>query len=243
MIPFAPLRTKRHTIQHKELSISQIRKLLAIPDNLHEARTTEFIRLSCDSESNDWTAQERMLCVAHYISHVDSGDFVVTEAGDATWKFSHYWQSGDYPEDDVVKIGEVANDQWECRPLLGKHTMAIEELQGSIEGITGYLHWDIGRMAAQLLVTGEDPGPDDNRYDEWLQSRIKTFTDLPESDFMRLWYEHRTADAALSHFFKLGADNQGMYVHGQHIEGVGDAPPARFPVSTCISEPARQICS
>ncbi|WP_197714678.1 hypothetical protein, partial [Nitrosomonas supralitoralis] len=84
MIHFPILRTRRLTVQLKELSIGESIAIAAMPSHLEEAVTTAFLLKAVATAKGienpaDWTVQERMMVVCHYLASVsdDGPDFAV----------------------------------------------------------------------------------------------------------------------------------------------------------------------
>jgi hypothetical protein len=194
MIYFPPLRTRRLTLQLRELSIGDSLALAAMPGHMEEASTTAFLRAAVDTSKSagsddpaNWTVQERILAVCHYLSATteDGPNFSLGEG-----RYSDYLQG----EADIqtlaqaVEVGEVGGDTWAVRHLTGAMAESIERMAGEVEGLSGRLHWLFGAMAAQLVRVGEDV-PDSTAegiFEEHLLSRMRVLKGYPESDFARL---------------------------------------------------------
>lgn len=161
MIYFPPLRTRRLTVQLRELSIGDSLTLAAMPGHMEEASTTAFLRCAVDAakvaveDPARWTVQERILAVCHYLSATteDGPDFSLGEG-----HYSDYLQGEADIQTSVqaVEVGEVGGDTWHVRHLTGAMAESIERMAGEIEGLSGRLHWLFGAMAAQLVRTGEE---------------------------------------------------------------------------------------
>lgn len=243
MINFPVMRTKRLTVQLKELSMLDAIGLASIPQHMGEEATTVFLKAAVAEvkgieDPAQWTVQERTLAVCHYMaSTLDDGpDFALAEGA------SHY---SDYLMGDKdygleqVEIGEVEGDSWVVRHLTGAMAGAIERLQGEVPGITGRTHWQIGTMAAQMVPNGDagDPG-NEGEFDAFLLERMRVIANFPESVFVRLASAFEDANAQLAHLFNMAIDDDGFIALPREDSAAGK-PPARFPVGACITELAR----
>lgn len=233
-IHFPILRSKRLTVQLKELSIAQSIALAQMPIHAEQQTITAFLTAAIESATVDdvtqWTVAERTLAVCHYLSSVvdDGPDFAVGENG-------HYtdYLDGDNDIkaiDAVVDVGELGGDSWQVRHLTGWAAETIERLDGALDNIAGRLHWLIGTMAAQLVRKGEDCPV--LFEEDWLLHRMKTLAALSESDFITLSFLHQTGVDTLYHLFSINFDNDGLLV--LPVKG-SDLPPARFRVRACLT--------
>lgn len=247
MIYFSPLRTRRLTVQLRELTIGDSLTLAAMPPHLEEAACTSFLRCAVASSQNipdpaNWTVQERTLAVCHYLAATteDGPDFSV---GDG--RYSDYLQGEADIQTSVqaLELGEVGGDVWHVRHLTGAMAESIERMVGEIEGVSGRLHWLLGGMAAQLVRTGEEP-PDaaagEGLFDEYLLARVQILKGYPESDFGKLMGLYLGGRDKLHHLFKLEFTDDGIVAMPKG--GVAaNLPPARFPVHSCLSRLAREL--
>lgn len=237
---FPILRTRRLTVQLRELSIGQSIKLAAIPTHLQELATSQFIKYAIESASGienplDWTAQERILVTGHYLAAIsDYPDFSL-----GAGKYSDYLD-GSKDVDKAFKpleLSSVGGDEWSLTHLTGRMVEAIERLSGELLDIPARLHWLLGGMAAQLIRKGEElPNLDtEGSYDEWLLDRMKVFSAFPESDFEAIIILYQTGREQLQHLFNIEFDDEGIITLPKKGAD-GSLPPARFPVRTCLSK-------
>lgn len=241
---FPLFRTRRLTVQLKELSIGDAIALASMPEHLTEAECTAFLRSAISSVTNgapnpdEWTVQERTLAVAHYLASIseEGPDFSI-----GSTKYSDYLDSAA----DIslalqqVPIGNVGGDDWEVRHLTGAMAESIERLMGEIEQLSPRprLHWIVGAMAAQLIRTGEEL-PElatSGLYDEWLLNRMRVFIAFPESDFEHLMATYTTGRVKLHHLFAFDFDEKGVVILAKEGGAEGLAS-ARFPVRSCLSK-------
>lgn len=245
---FIPLlRTRRLTVQLKELSIGAAIALANMPEHLEEAATTAFLNSAIatvqtgSTNPAEWTVQERTLAVAHYLASimVDGPDFSLGEG-----KYSDYLDGAA----DIsiamnqVPIGEVGGDSWHIEHLTGAKAESIERLQGEFEGLSSRLHWMIGAMAAQIKRRTDvaEELATDGQYDEWLLNRIRVFMEFPESDFEQLMAAYGEGREKLHHLFHFNFDDRGIAILPK-AGGTEGLPSARFPVRTTLSRMALDL--
>lgn len=248
MINFPVLRTRRLTVQLRELSIGESITVANMPAHLNEAGCTAFLRsvVKDSGEFSDplhWTVQERMMAVCHYLASVsdDGPDFSVGNG-----RFSDYLDGSDHQAPllpETIKIGDVGGDTWHIRHLTGAMAESIERLTGEIAGITGRLHWLLGCMAAQLVRQSEsalDPAEGEGAFDQYLAERMRVLSGYPESDFANLMHLYLVEREKLSHLFNIHFADDGLVAlpKGGMASGL---PPARFPAYSCISRFAQQL--
>ncbi|MDD5272135.1 MAG: hypothetical protein PHU14_05390, partial [Methylovulum sp.] len=180
---FNDIRTRRLTISLKELDIGNAIALARFPSEDFERTTTAFLNAvvkNCDgvADNLDWTVQERTLAVCQYLSanNGDTPDFALGYEG----HYSDYLAAETDVELDTdgnlktLALGLIGDDDWQLRPLTGRMAQAVERLRGEVtlpDGgeLSGYAHWELGCMAAQLFLPGDSAPPDtDGLYDEWL---------------------------------------------------------------------------
>jgi hypothetical protein len=248
MIHFPVLRTRRLTIQLRELSMAESIAVASIPPHLDEASCTAFLRRAVESatgvsDSAQWTVQERTLAVCHYLACTleDGPDFAVGKG-----KFSDYLDgAADAPASNPeVEVGELGGDAWTLRHLTGAMAESIERLSGEVEGIKGRLHWLLGAMACQLVRAGEsvpDASDGEGAFDDFLRHRMAVLSAFPESAFAALMGMFLQGRDQLHHLFRVEFSADGLVVMAKG--GVAsDLPPARFPVHACLSQMARDLC-
>lgn len=243
MIHFPILRTRRLTVQLKELSIGESIALASIPVHMDEAACTAFLSkcvstVKGEQDVSNWTVQERMLAVCHYLACVSGGnpDFELGEG-----HYSDYLDGGVDIQTPVIDldVGELGGDAWKIRHLTGAMAEAIERTEGESDGISGRLHWLLGGMAAQLVRDGEvTPDASSGEFDEHLINRMKVISGYPESDFSDLMGKYQAGRERLHHLFRIEFSASGIVALPK---GGGDLPPARFPVRSCLSGMALEM--
>ena len=248
MIHFPPLRTRRLTVQLRELSISESVAIAAMPSHLEEAACTAFLRSAVASvqgaeDPAAWTVPERLLGVCHYLAATaeDGPDFLVgTDA-----RYSDYLDGATDVETNItqVEVGTVGGDAWSARHLTGAMAESIERMAGEVTDkagapMPGRLHWILGAMASQLVRSGEttpDASLADGAYDEYLVERMKVMSAFPDSDFTALMLAFYAGREKLHHLFRLEFASDGIVAMPKG-GAAANLPPARFPVHTCISQ-------
>ncbi|MFA5920143.1 MAG: hypothetical protein WC856_02480 [Methylococcaceae bacterium] len=242
---FPPLRTRRLTVQLRELSIGESIKLAAVPVHLTEAACSLLLKYAVETvsgieDSANWTVQERILVTAHYLSVVatDGPDFSLGQG-----KYLDYLDGSlDIDKDfKPLELGSVGGDEWSLTHLTGRMAEAIERLSGELADMPPRLHWLIGGMAAQLIIKGEVlPDLDaDGSYDEWLLARMKVLAAFPESDFEQLIMFYQVGREQLQHLFKIDFNDDGVIALPK--EAGSELPPARFPARSCCGRLALEL--
>lgn len=242
MIVFSTLRTKRLTIQLREMTIGDALYLLRLPQKDHEAATTEFLRRVIDRadtksgqivDPSMMTVQERGYLVAHYLAHtLESPDFPI-----GAGKFSNYILDG-ASEPVSVELGDFNGDKWHYRPLLGRHADSIERLINWDRIEPGLSGWLIGAMACALTTeAANEPDieqlPDEN-LDALVQSKYGLIKGMADSDFHILAAMFFYAVQQSQHLLKLVITEEGFSFDA--VSGGAGLVPARFPVDTAISQ-------
>ena len=249
MVHIPVLRTRRLTVQLRELSIGESVGIAAMPPHMAEATCSAFLQCAVQSSQGgeplaNWTVQERMLAVCHYLAATaeDGPDFSVGRG-----RYSDYLDGAADIESPAqqVELGNVGGDVWCIGHLTGAMAESIERMRGEVERIDGRLHWLLGGMAAQLVRHGEDV-PDASShagaFDEHLVKRMRVIAGFPESDFLRLMSLYLMGRQKLYHLFKIDFSDDGILAMPKMKGGVAsELPPAKFPVHTCLSRLAREL--
>ena len=245
MIHFPILRTRRLTVQLRELSFRQSIKLAAMPIDAEEAARTAFLRFAVESckgveDPVQWTAQERLLGVCHYLAAVrdDGPDFVLGGGG----HYSDYLDGTVDTGPENVDVGEVGGDSWRVKRLTGTMAESIERLSGEVEGFAGRLHWLMGGMAVQMVRVGEitpDPDAGEGAFDEHLAARMRVMAEFPASELEALLGLYAKGRDALDHLFCVDFSDTGLVALPK--KGGGDLPPVRFPVRAALTRTALEM--
>ena len=256
MINIQPLRLRRMTLQMRELTIGESIDIASSPFHLEEALCTTFlnyakgsVQSTADGMDNplNWTVQERVMAVCHYLSATsDTGpDFQLNGGGRLT---DYMDTSKDAALNDAqIDLGELSGDKWGIRHLTGAMVESIERLIGQIDVVDGRLHWIMGGMACQLVRDGEsmpDPVQSANDFDSFILEKIKIISAYPESEFEQLMFRYLEGRDKLHHLFITDFNQDGIVALPVPKEGEGETEslsPARFPVRHCISRVAHDL--
>lgn len=253
MIQFNPLRTKRLSVNLRELSIDDSEVLCMMPEQLEQSAVTAMLERVVQQEGRpnpgqvtdprQWSVQERTFVMTHYMAHT-AEDGNPNFAVGSSARFSDYFLNGtDYIEE--VDLGVVDGDRLLMRQLLGYQAEAIEHLIMSRRLAANRVSWWAAAMACQMRRAEEEPvaGLSDADYTEWLAVRADAFRTLPASEFEVLLSAYLAGNDRLSHFFRIGFSDSAIVVlpavDGE--KGVSSVKPARFPVHAAISEFTLQI--
>jgi hypothetical protein len=245
-INFPPVRTRRLTVQLRELSIRDLCRLAAMPESMPNAQVSAFLKYAVESSSGiedpaDWTVQERTLMVAQYLSAtLESGpDFPLSENNAAPARYSDYLQADKDYGDAVVPVGKAAGYSWSVRHLTGRLAESIERLVGELPEVNEFGHWLTGVMAAQLVSDEDKSDPDtDGALDEWLLERMNNLLSMPVSNMDALTIRWRSGFVRLEHLFNIDFSSTGGLVVLPKGGVTAKLPPCTFPVSTCLTEVA-----
>ena len=245
MIHFPVLRTRRLTVQLRELPIGESIAIAEMPPTREEASCTAFLRAAVVSAQGvpdpaQWTVQERMLAVCHYLAATsdDGPDFAVGGG-----RYSDYLDGAMDIGEAPISVGEVGGDAWLVRHLTGAAAESIERMDGEVPGVSGRLHWLLGGMAAQMLRAGEsvpDAADGEGAFDEFIVARMKVIHGYPESDFAALMALYVDGREKLRHLFSTEFSRDGIVAMPKG-GAASQLPPARFPVHSCLTRLAKEL--
>ncbi|SEN72847.1 hypothetical protein [Nitrosomonas marina] len=262
MLNIQPLRLRRMTLQMRELTIGESIAIASSPPHLEEALCTTFLNSTkagvqstiegMDNPQN-WTVQERIMAVCHYLSVTsDTGPDFQLEGGAHLTDYLDASKDAAL-KDESISLGELHQDKWHIRHLTGAMAESIERLIGQIDGIDGRLHWILGGMACQLFCDSEtkselgampDPVQHANDFDAFILEKIKIITAYPESVFEQLMFMYMEGRGRMHHLFITDFSHEGIVVLSVPKEGEGVAEnlsSARFPVRRCIARVAYEL--
>jgi hypothetical protein len=244
MIAFHALKTKRITAHFQELSIAQDMEIAGLNPDLNEALTSRLLGYAIKTTTlplERWTVQERMLGVAHYLSHTleFGGDFDI-----GAGKLSDYVQTARDCTDPIALEGYT--DKW-AQPITAKTAEAIELHANS------RADWFFLTMAASIRDTKDLSGEQDAsdaELSEGLLERLNTLRAMPSSEFSELLVAHTQACEQGLQFFNITVDKTGFVVlpfnafSHSNEQGAGSEllHPTRFSAYGCISEMAQDLC-
>lgn len=252
MLYFQPIRTSRFTFTLQELSIADIRLLLNISPNQIEKARGIFLKSAMKEiqwhqgyENNtlsDLTLQERLFIEASYIAVAsEQGDF---DIGNGTYLDFLIIEKQYKQEYQKIKLGSIKEDEdiWFIQPMTALMLETIEERVLNQENVER-IDWILYAMAAQLFREKEkqpDLKQDITSYGDWLDERVKTLSQLPESAFVDLLGLYFSGLEQGCHLFKTNFDAKGVLLmprnptridKGEEVELL----PARFRASSLVS--------
>ena len=212
--------TKRITAKMQELTLRQAIDLCEIPRSMNElgiSRALQSIVIETNVPLSQWTAQERIAAICHYLTAQEQGNWEVADGA----YLSDYMIECDYPEESY-KI----DDNLIVVPLTGEYLEAIERAC-----LTKKAHgdWFVGAMAAS--IRGDEF---DGSADEFVQENIMRLLELPESEFTRLCGHFMQAQRHLAHGFELTFTADGVAVLPQ--TGGDGLPSVQFQFDEIVSE-------
>lgn len=111
--------TKRINAKMRELTLRQAIDLCEIPDEFNElgiSRALEAVITETTLPLSEWTIQERIAALIHYITAQERGDWQVADGVNV----SDYLIDSDYP------LSNYLFDDFEIIPLTAKYVEAIE---------------------------------------------------------------------------------------------------------------------
>ncbi|MDC8446110.1 MAG: hypothetical protein LV471_09330, partial [Nitrosomonas sp.] len=88
--------------------------------------------------------------------------------------------------------------------------------------------------------SGPSPADGEDLFDKFLIDRMKVLAGYPASDFEALLMLYFSGREKLNHLFCIEFDDNGI-VSLPKGGAASDLPPARFPVSTCLSRVALNL--
>lgn len=221
-----PFITRRIRAKMKELTLKDVIELCEIPVHLNELGTSAALEKIIEETSlplSEWTAQERIVALSHYLVAQENGDFAVTEQS----QLSDFYLESDYPE-NTYQFNEL-----EIVPITADYLEAIERAVLAYEMPNA---WLIGAMAASIKEQGDEWN---GTPDEFVQENIKRLLTLPESEFLNLVEHFYTAQEALAHGIEI-AFLDGIVAVSQKGEKT-NRELVKFCFDTLISEEAKRL--
>ncbi len=221
--------TKRINAKMRELTLRQAIDLCEIPDEFNElgiSRALEAVITETTLPLSEWTIQERIAALIHYITAQERGDWQVADGVNV----SDYLIDSDYP------LSNYLFDDFEIIPLTAKYVEAIERACNSLKkGRRG--DWVVSAMAISIRKCGQVW--DDEVIDELIAVNSKKLLDLPESEFSNLVEHFFAAQVHLAHGVAITFSDNGIAVLPQ--KGGSDLPSVRFQFNAIISETTREL--
>lgn len=229
----SPFITSRITAQMQELTLGQTMELCEIPDEMNEygiGKMLSFVVTETNLPVEEWTAQERLFALSHYLVALNKGDVELEDENGNIIPLSEYMIDKDYPESNYTfkQFDKEEEITLEVVPLTGEYLEAVE--RACIANGKKMGDWVVATMAAQIRVAGEMWN---GVADDYVQENIKRLKELPLADFDSLFFEFCKGLEQQEHLLRIGFSNDGLMLKG----GAG-LPPVRFPFITAISETA-----
>ena len=206
--------TRRIKAKMQELTLQQAIDLCQIPDSLNEqgiSRALQFVVTETNLPLDEWTVQERIVALFHYITAQEKGDWQLVENGSV----SGYLIEQDYPETPYTF--EDDSDVFQIVPLTGEYLEAVERASDNTRG-----SWILAAMAATVRDVNDDF---DGSADERIQFNKQQFLTLPESVFNRFLGHFQAAQIHLTHGVNVDFQDDGVVVLPKGGAGL---PPVRF---------------
>jgi hypothetical protein len=251
---FQDIRTRRLKITLKELEIGQAIALVRLPPEANELSLNTFLKYAVQESVgvdyvSDWTVQERYLTLCQYIS-------ASSEHPDFELNNNNHYSDYLFAEKDVdldansvlqpFELGEIAGDTWRMQYLTGGMAEAIERLLGEVkypngDNLSGYAHWELGCMAAQLMTDNNEAlnQLSEGQLDERMVHRMQVFLAFPQSIYIQLRAAFYIGWDQQSHLFKLGLSDSGLVVLPKEVGS--KIPPARFRLRSILSTTAQNL--
>lgn len=225
MMFIPPFCTKRIRAEMKELTLGQAIELCEIPEGLNElgiSRALGAVVAETSLPLGEWTVQERLAAVCHYLTARHGGDWEVSDG----IMLSRYLLDKDYP-DKPYSI----DDELEIVPLTGGYAEACE--RATVGQNAG------ARLLAVMAASIRNKGGEeafDGTPDEFVQENISRLKALPQSAFDDLYRHFQTAFSVdLKHIFEMVVTDDGLAVlpqtDGESEDGINAV---MFPVDTFI---------
>lgn len=221
-----PFITRRIRAKMKELTLKDVIDLCEIPVHLNELGTSAALEKIIKETSlplSEWTAQERIVALGHYLTAQEQGDFYITDES----KLSDFYLESDYPE-NTYQFNEL-----EIVPITAEYLEAIERV---IISMNIQNAWLIGAMAATIRQKGDEWN---GTPDEFIQENIQRLLTLPESEFLNLVEHFYKAQEALAHGIEI-AFLDGIVAVSQKGEKT-NRELVKFCFDALISEEAKRL--
>jgi len=188
---------------------------------------------------DEWTAQERLMVIAHYLMSVsmEDGESPDFEIGGGT--LSDYI---DYESEfkNKEKSFEFNGETWTVVPLTGRFIESVERIEGTINNVSGRLHYEAGYLASQLRNENDDSIKLETSLDDWLHKRMSLLLDYTEADYNALLIQAELQrDDNIHHYLTINNDDSGLVVLPK--EGGEGLVPVRFSSLSAISERIKTV--
>jgi hypothetical protein len=234
-----PLRTDRINAEMRELSVGEGIALASVPEQTQEAGRTLLLKSVIVSSTGqvadpqDWTVEERIYAVAHYLSAVGSeANFRLNSGGVLT----DYLYFDDRSTPDDVDLAEFGAPGLRLTQMSGAQSELVQTVAHTA------LDWTLADMAVRLLRQGETRPCHKSapaEFTQWLSATKQALLSMPSSDFDALFVAYTHGKRQLEHIWRIAFDDLGQVCLPKDKEA--GLPPARFPFSACIGELTRSL--
>ncbi|NDY89693.1 hypothetical protein [Ideonella livida] len=245
MIHIRPLMSDRINARLTELTVGDSLALVAMPEFAAEAARSEFLRrvvaesTGAVSDPADWTVEERIWAVAHYLGAVDGQPNIRLMGGGVLTDYLLPEQSMPPGPVDLEQFGAGG---WTIGQMTGSECELVESRH------SGRVQWILADMAVRLRTAAEDR-PDHKlapgQWCDWLARKIEVLKALPSSDMDTLFAAYRAGLPRVRHLWHLELSDRGHVCMPVALtktrEAGGGLPPVRFPVSACVGSAARAL--
>lgn len=234
-----PLQTERINAQLRELHIGEAIALAGVPEHAEEAARTLLLKAIVTASTGrvadpaDWTVEERIYAVAHYLSAVDEVPNIRIHGGGV---LTDYVRFDDEAAPDVVDLGEFGAHGLELTQMTGAQSELLQPLARTA------LDWTLADMAVRLRRAGEvrpchKTAPAD--FAAWVGKAMAALRAMPTSDFEGLFVAYADGKRRLEHIWRISFDDMGHVCLPKKKEA--GLPPARFSVPDCVGALARNL--
>lgn len=240
----APFNTKRIRANITELTLRQAIQLCEVPDDLAITGMKEALSMIV-SETNlpieEWTIQECLACMAHYITQRDKEDWEMAPKSPLS---AYLMGEVDYPESDNLNYSFEQSDGSDTSylkvvPLTLEYALAVENAISQHHLKTTKGLWKAAVMAACIfpnIPSHSNHHEDDEEMmdlplspNDYVQSNLEQLLNGDEGSFVELLAHFETAWERQSHLFILDFDEEGVFIMPNPQKGgVGVYPPTRF---------------
>lgn len=238
----------------QELTAKQAISIAGFGESRNEGAVTALIssafKRTDGVEINPWlmTAGQRYAMVAIYLAMEEGKDFdSVASFPTGNGRLIDYF-AADYDESaggQQVAPFDFNGQSYLFKPLLGWHAGVVNSVVNLInknrepsDETPTAVYYELGCMAAQLVIDDEVNLPDDHtaiaQACEIVQQRIQALLSHKESDFAMMVLMYHNAMSNMNDVMRIGFCEDGIAVVGK--EGDTELSPVMFCAISCIGE-------
>lgn len=230
----APLQTDRINAHLRELTIGEAIELAGVPEHTEEVARTRLLRAIVISSTGlvpdpaDWTVEERIYAVAHYLSAVDDEPNIRIHGGGV---LTDYVRFDDAAVPDVIDLADFGAAGLTLTQMTGAQSELVQPLASTA------LDWTFADMAVRLRRNADDrpchkTAPAE--FTGWVSRSMDALRGMPASDFEPLFAAYAEGKQRLAHIWRIAFDDLGHVCLPKDKEA--GLSPARFQVSDCAGE-------